>query len=237
MTQLFHVILIQPLVNLLVWFYNVIPGHNLGVAIIVLTVVVRLVLYPSFSKSLRSQKELSAMQPRLDEIKEKHKDNKEAQTKAILEFYKENKINPLSSCLPLLIQLPILIALYQVFLYGLNGKVAAELYSFVQNPGAIDPLFFNFVDLSKPNLIFGILAGAFQFIQSKMMMPKVKPKDQMAAAMNAQLVYFMPLITILISAKLPAALALYWIVTTVFAIGQQYYIMKQSNDRPATGNN
>jgi len=237
MTQLFHVILIQPLVNLLVWFYNVIPGHDLGVAIIVLTVVVRLVLYPSFSKSLRSQKELSAMQPRLDEIKEKHKDNKEAQTKAILEFYKENKINPLSSCLPLLIQLPILIALYQVFLYGLNGKVAAELYSFVQNPGAIDPLFFNFVDLSKPNLIFGILAGAFQFIQSKMMMPKVKPKDQMAAAMNAQLVYFMPLITILISAKLPAALALYWIVTTVFAIGQQYYIMKQSNDRPATGNN
>src|SRR3989338_3921242 len=237
MTRLFHVILIQPLVNLLVWFYNVIPGHDLGVAIIVLTVVVRLVLYPSFSKSLRSQKELSAMQPRLDEIKEKHKDNKEAQTKAILEFYKENKINPLSSCLQLLIQLPILIALYQVFLYGLNGKVAAELYSFVQNPGAIDPLFFNFVDLSKPNLIFGILAGAFQFIQSKMMMPKVKPKDQMAAAMNAQLVYFMPLITILISPQIPAALALYWIVTTVFAIGQQYYIMKQSNDRPATGNN
>ena len=237
MTRLFHVILIQPLVNLLVWFYNVIPGHDLGVAIIVLTVLVRLLLYPSFQKSLRSQKELQQMQPRLDEIKEKHKDNKEAQTKAVLEFYKENKINPFSSCLPLLIQLPILIALYQVFLYGLNGKVAAELYSFVQNPGAIDPLFFNFVDLSKPNLIFGILAGALQFIQSKMMMPKIKPKDQMAAAMNAQLVYFMPLITVLIAAKLPAALGLYWIVTTLFAIGQQYYIMKTSNDTRTAGNN
>lgn len=228
MIEFFHLILTKPLLNVLIWFYNVIPIQDMGLAIIALTILVRFLLFPSFQKSLRSQRELSKLQPKLDEIKEKHKQDKEAQTKAILDFYKQNKVNPFSSCLPLLIQLPILIALYRVFLTGLNGAVAEELYPFVQNPGEINTVFLGITDLSHPSLWFAALAGIFQFVQSKMSAPKSGVQDKTAQIMNWQLVYFMPLITIVIAARLPAGLSLYWIITTVFAIVQQYYIMRKT---------
>ena len=227
MMEFFHILLTKPLLNILIWFYNVIPGQDMGLAIIALTLLIRLILFPSFQKSLRSQRELQKLQPKLNEIKEKYKDDKEAQTKATLEFYKENKVNPFSSCLPLLVQLPILIALYQVFLTGLNGKVASELYSFVPDPGTINTSFLGLVELGKSNIWFALAAGIFQFIQSKMMVPpKTGVPDKTASIMNAQLTYFMPVVTVLISMRLPAGLALYWAVTTLFAIGQQYYIMR-----------
>ncbi len=229
---MFHQILVRPLLNLLIWFYNVIPGHDLGLAIIALTLLVRLALFPSFQKSLRSQRQLQQMQPKLDELRARHKDDKEAQTKAILEFYQQNKINPLSSCLPLLIQLPLLIALYSVFRIGLNGNLASDLYPFVSNPGIINHNLLGLVELAKPNLIFGILAGLTQFVQSKMIAPKTTANsDKTAALMNAQFTYLMPVVTVLVATKLPAGLSLYWVITTLFAIGQQYYIMKKQNDR------
>jgi YidC/Oxa1 family membrane protein insertase len=227
----FNLILIQPLLNVLIWLYNIIPGHDLGLAIIALTVLIRLLLFPSFQKSLRSQKELQQIQPKLDALREKYKDDKEAQTKAILEFYKEHKVNPFSSCLPLLVQLPILLALYRVFLSGLKGDVASELYKFVANPGPIHTNFLGLVELSKSNYVFAFLAGIFQFIQSKMITPKPAAgvtQDKTASLMTAQLTYFMPVVTVLIALRLPAALSLYWVVTTLFAIGQQYYIMKKT---------
>lgn len=231
---IFHEALTRPLFNILIWFYNIIPGQDLGLAIIAVTVLVRLVLYPSFSKSLKSQKELQQLQPKLNEVKEKYKDNKEAQTKATLELYKEHKINPLSSCLPLLIQLPILIALYKVFLSGLKGNFGSELYSFVANPGTINQTFLG-INLATPNIYMAIIAGAFQFVQTKMITPKQKAQDRTAKLMNAQLMYFMPIITVVIAWKLPAALSLYWVVTTLFAIGQQYYIIRKDKkfEKPA----
>ncbi len=229
MGNFFHIILTQPLLNILIWFYNVIPGQEIGLAIIALTFLIRILLFPSFQKSLRSQKELQQLQPHLDEIREKHKDNKEAQTKAMLEFYKEKKINPLSSCLPLLLQLPILIALYRVFLTGLKGNVGAELYSFVANPGVINTNFFGLLELTKASYLLAILAGGFQFIQSKMLTPaRSKTSDKTSAMMSAQMTYLMPVITIFIAWQLPAGLSLYWVITTLFAIGQQYYIMKKA---------
>ncbi|MDP3993700.1 MAG: YidC/Oxa1 family membrane protein insertase [bacterium] len=219
--------LTKPLLNILIWFYNVIPGQDMGLAIIALTLLIRLILFPSFQKSLRSQRELQKLQPKLNEIKEKYKNDKETQTKATLEFYKENKVNPFSSCLPLLVQLPILIALYRVFLTGLNGEVSNELYAFVADPGAINTSFLGLVELGKSNIWFALAAGIFQFIQSKMIAPpKTGVPDKTASIMNAQLTYFMPVVTVLISMRLPAGLALYWAVTTLFAIGQQYYIMR-----------
>lgn len=228
MGQFFHLILTQPLLNILIWFYNVIPGADLGLAIIALTLLIRLLLLPSFQKSLRSQKELQLLQPKLNELKEKYKDNKEAQTKAIMEFYREKKINPFSSCLPLLVQLPILLALYQVFLVGLKGNVGSELYSFIANPGVINTNFLGIAELIKPNFLFAFLAGALQFVQSKMM-PKAPSasQDKTAAIMAAQFTYFLPVMTVLIAMKLPAGLSLYWVITTLFAVGQQYYIIRK----------
>ena len=235
MSNFFHLVLIQPLLNALIWLYDIIPVHDLGLAIIALTILTRLILFPSFQKSLKSQKELQKLQPKLSELKNKFPNDKEAQTKATMELYKEHKINPFSSCLPLLLQLPILIALYRVFFAGLKGQLTGELYSFVANPGTINTGFFGLMDLTRSSYVFGILAGALQFIQSKMLTPKSLAGDKTTAMMNAQMVYFMPLITIVIAVRLPAGLALYWIVTTLFAIGQQYYIMRKDNSNSATG--
>lgn len=217
----------RPLLNLLVYFYNIIPGHDIGVVIVLLTALIRLALAPSMHKSLTSQQKMSALQPKLNDLREQHKENREAQAKAMMELYKEHKINPLSSCLPLLVQLPILIALYQVFSKALKGNLDG-LYSFVARPEFLDPTFLNFLDLSKPNIVLAILAGGLQFWQSKMMAPMVKSNDPTAAALAIQTTYVLPLLSIFIAWRLPAGLPLYWSVTTLFAVGQQYYILRKS---------
>lgn len=226
---LYNDIIYRPLLNLLVFFYNVIPGHDIGIVIILITIVIRLILAPSFHKSLKSQKAMNELQPKLNEMREKHKDNKEAQAKAMMDLYKEHKINPLSSCLPLLIQLPILIGLYQVFNTALKGNDITGLYSFVHSPGIINPKFLGLVNLAMPSVAFGVIAGLAQFWQSKMMMPKTPGQDTTAKAMTFQTTYVLPIISMVIALKLPAGLPLYWIVTTLFAVGQQYYIMRQKS--------
>lgn len=216
----------RPLLNLLVYFYNIIPGHDIGIVIILLTIIIRLLLAPSMHKSLKSQQKMNSLQPTLNDLRAKHKDDKEAQAKAMMNLYKEHKINPLSSCLPLLIQLPILIALYQVFSKALKGNLDG-LYAFVARPEILDPRFLHFLDLSKPNIVLAILAGLLQFWQSRMMTATTKSNDATAAALAIQTTYVLPVLSIVIAWNLPAGLPLYWAVTTLFAIGQQYYITKR----------
>lgn len=226
MIYVYNTFIYQPIFNFLIWLHNVIPGHDIGIAIIVLTLVTRFLLVPLTLKQIKSQKALQDLQPKMDEIKRKYKDDKERQSKELMKFYQENKVNPLSSCLPLLIQLPILFALYRAFMAGLSAKSFEVLYPYVTRPETINPMFLGLVDLSQKNLTLAILAGATQFIQSKMLMPKKKTKD-MAGMMSKQMTYFMPVMTVFIAMSLPAGLALYWLVTTLFAIGQQYLIMKK----------
>ena len=227
---LFKLILTQPLINLLVLGYNYIPGHSIGLVIILLTIFVRLLLAPSFHKSLKSQRSMTMLQPKMNEIRERHKDDREAQAKAMMELYKEHKINPLGSCLPLLIQLPILIALYSVFRIALgNQQIASYLYPFVHNPGIINPTFFKIVNLSQPSWVLGVFAGLAQYWQSKIMLSGAeKSNDDTQNAMAMQTLYILPLVTIFISLRLPAGLPLYWITTTLFAVVQQYYIMRNN---------
>ncbi len=226
-------IIYRPLLNLLVYAYNVLPGHDVGIAIILLTIIIRLLLAPFMHKSLKSQKKMTALQPKLNELREKHKDDKEGQAKAMMELYKEHKINPLSSCLPLLLQLPILIALYQVFSKALRGNLDG-LYSFVARPEMLNPSFLHLVDLSKPNMVFAVIAGLTQFWQSKLMMPSTAGSDATTKAMSMQTTYVLPVLSAFIALRLPAGLPLYWIITTLFAIGQQYYIMKRQDEvKPA----
>ena len=222
--HIYNTIIYYPLLNLLVFFYNIIP--DMGAVIILLTLLTRVVLAPSFHKSLKSQKALNDLQPRLNEMREKHKDNKEAQAKAMMDLYKEYKINPFSSCLPLLIQLPILIGLYQVFNFALGGHEISGLYSFIHAPASISPYLFKILDLSKPSIALGVIAGLAQFWQSKLMMPKTAGADATTKAMQMQTTYVLPILSVVIAVRLPAGLPLYWIVTTLFAVGQQYYIMR-----------
>jgi YidC/Oxa1 family membrane protein insertase len=231
-------IIYRPLLNLLVFFYNIIPGHDIGVVIIVVTLLIRLALAPSFHKSLTSQKAMNDLQPKLNELREKYKNDKEGQAKAMMQLYKDHKINPLASCLPLLIQLPILISLYQVFRIALGGNTITGLYSFVKVPGHINPTFLGLVNLSKigwstqgyywPAIVLGIMAGMAQFWQSKLMMPKASAQqDATMRAMSLQTTYVLPVLSVIIAIRLPAGLPLYWVVTTLFAVGQQYYILKK----------
>lgn len=235
MIQLFNTICFQPLLNLLVYIYNYMPWHDIGLAIIALTIIIKLILYPLNSKALKSQKALQTLQPKMDEIKEKFKDDKEAQAKEMMNLYKESKVNPLSSCLPILIQLPFLIAIYQVFIVGLsNGNLTESLYPFVDNPERINTIAFGFMELAKPQIVLAILAGLAQYWQVKMMVvkkPAIKSdasKDEsMMASMNKQMMYMMPLMTVVIGATLPGGLSLYWLVLTLLTILQQFIVFRK----------
>ena len=208
--------------------YHFIP--DIGIAIIILTIIIRLILYPSQAKALRAQKRLQEIQPELQKIQEKYKDDKQKQAKAIMEFYQTHKVSPFSSCLPTLIQFPIIIALYQVFRTGLNTSRISEIYSFLPKPETITPTFLGILDLTKPeHFVLPIIAGATQFLQAWMMMPKTKKKQTQSTQemVSRQMIYFMPLMVVFFAATLPSALPLYWVVTSLFAILQQYLINKE----------
>ncbi len=232
---IFNIILYQPLLNGLILLYEYLPGHDFGIAIIILTILIKFVLYPLGVKGIKSQKSLSELQPKIKEIQLKYKDNKEEQTKAMMGLYKEKKINPFSGCLPLLIQLPILIALYRVFWRGFQPEQMALLYSFVPDPGVINAFFLGIIDLAKPNLVLAILAGIFQFFQVKMVSPKTKSKKKQGAGfsdrMQKQMLYFMPAFTIIILFRMPSAIGLYWVVVTLFTIVQQRFIFKPREEK------
>lgn len=234
---LFHVVLYQPLYNVLIWLYNVLPGADMGFAIIVLTLLVKLVLWPLNHKALVSQKALQDLQPKLDELKAHHKDDKEAFAKATMELYKSEKVNPLSSCLPLLVQLPIVIALYSVLKAGLTDTAFSALYPFVHAPSHINEMFIGLLDLTAKSLPLALLAGVLQFAQTRMLMMRRPPKkiqgtpgakdEDMLAAMNKSMMYTMPLMTVFIGATLPAGLALYWVTITAVSILQQVIVFRK----------
>ncbi|MBI4812543.1 membrane protein insertase YidC [Candidatus Falkowbacteria bacterium] len=241
MSTIFTTIFYQPILNLLVFLYNIVPGHDLGIAIILLTVIIKLVLLPLTKQSIKSQKALQDLQPKIEEIKKKYANNKEEMGRAMMGLYKENKVNPFSSCLPLLIQLPFLFAVFKVFRDGFTNGVLDLVYPFIQRPEAINSISFGFVDLSKPNVALAVLAGAAQFWQAKMMITKKQPlkengaKDEsMMAMMNKQMLYFMPVMTVFIGLSLPGGLALYWLVITVLTALQQMYVFKHDGKRKDT---
>jgi len=178
---------------------------------------------------------LQDLQPKLEAIKKQYKDDKEGQAKAMMELYKEEKVNPLSSCLPLLIQLPFLLAVYQVLRSGFDPASLDMLYPFVQNPGPINHISFGALDLSKANIYLAVLTGLAQYVQTKMLMHTKQPKvegskdENMMASMNKQMMYFMPIMTIVIGTSLPSGLILYWLVTTVLTVGQQKILFGLGN--------
>ena len=224
---IFNEALVRPLFNLLVWTYNIVPGHDFGISIIIVTVFLRILLYPLSDKALKSQRALQELQPKIKELQKKFKE-KEEQAKAMMAFYKEHKVSPFSGCLPLLIQLPILIGLYRVFLTGLEPESLNTLYSFVQNPGALNPIFVGLVSLAEPSRILAVLAGFAQYFQAKSAFSHMPSGSggEFAQSMQKSMIYMMPLFMIFIAWNLPAGLALYWIVTMLFSFGQQLIVNK-----------
>lgn len=236
--SIFKTILLKPIYNLLMAIVWLVPGQNLGVSIIILTLIIRLALYPTSAQSISAQKKMKDLQPELDKIKLKYKDNKEEEAKATMALYQRYKINPLSSCLPMLLQFPILIILYYALRISLDTSRFDLLYSFTPRPEIINPIFLG-INLAEPSIYLAVISGIFQFIQSKMMMPKQKASDKkddkkgsqsmMQNILSNQMTYFFPILTIYIGTTIPAALTLYWLVTIIFSIVQQYLITKKQN--------
>lgn len=241
--NIFNLVLFQPLFNALIFLYQVLPGKDFGVAIIVLTILVRLLLFPLMKRSIKSQKVLSKLQPKIKEIQEKYKDDKEQQVKELNQLYQGEEINPFSGCLLLLIQLPILIALYRVFWYGVDADKMNLLYSFVSNPGEVSPFFLGIINLTESNTGLALLAGILQFFQTKTLLPKEesnKAKDkesQFTEIMQKQSLFLFPLSTVLILWKLPSAVSLYWIITALFSICQQHLVLKTKDEPRKITNN
>jgi len=231
--------LYQPLFNSIVFFYNLIPGHDFGLAIILVTLLIRIILFPLSRQGIKSRKALEEIQPKLKEIQKKYGDKKE-QAAQMMNLYKEHKVSPVSGCLPLLIQLPIIIALYRAFIQVISPSSLALLYPFIKNPGSLNTSFLGMIDLAVPSAILAVIAGVSQFFQSKIMFKTsssmIGGADRAAGiqkTMNRQMIYFMPLITIFIALKLPAGLPLYWAASTLFGIGEYLLVNKKNEKRRA----
>ncbi|MEI7512835.1 MAG: YidC/Oxa1 family membrane protein insertase [Candidatus Uhrbacteria bacterium] len=241
--NLFNAIFFQPILNLLVWLYVTVPGQDIGIAIILLTVVIKLLLYPLTHLQIKQQRAMQSLQPKIDEIRKRLKDDKEKQAAELMELYKKDKVNPVASCLPLLIQLPVFIALFSALKTGLQSQGLNMLYPFVANPQTINVLFLGIFDLAKPNYILAVLAGAVQFWQTRQIMkppaatitvaPEVTgaegAKDEsMTAIMNKQMMYMMPIMTIVIGFSLPGGLTLYWLVMSLLTVAQQWLVLRSA---------
>ncbi|HEX8974790.1 MAG TPA: YidC/Oxa1 family membrane protein insertase [Patescibacteria group bacterium] len=240
MAAIFHALIYQPLYNILIFLYNIVPGKDFGISIILITILLRTILIPLYRKQIESQTKLQALQPKIKEVQQKTKHSKEEQTKQLMELYKEHKTNPFSGCLPLIIQLIFLIAIYRILLsISSNGLTvdASQLYAFVVNPGKINQFFIFLVDLTKPSIVIAAMAAIAQYFQTKMLMAQQTVKKEtssssdepdMAQIMSKQMLYLGPLLTLFIGVRFPAGLALYWLASTLFMLVQQIFIQKKS---------
>lgn len=228
----FNVLILDPIFNALIFFYNLLG--DMGLAIIAITLIVKLVLLPLANKAFRAQRRMQALQPELKKLQDKHKGDREAMSKELMAFYQREGVNPASSCIPVVVQIPVLIALFFVFRDAVTGQHLDALYNFVHRPEHLNSTFLGLIDLSKrPNTglayLLPVVTGGLQFVQSRMLLPKdgTAPAGPGAAGMSKQLTYLFPALTFVFATTLPAALPLYWATSTLFTIAQQYVIMKE----------
>ncbi|HAT68255.1 MAG: hypothetical protein A2481_03780 [Candidatus Yonathbacteria bacterium RIFOXYC2_FULL_47_9] len=234
----FSTVFYQPIYNALVFLISAVPGANVGIAIILLTVLVRVTLLPLAHKSVVSQAKMREIAPHVEKLKEKHKDDKQEQARKTMELYREYGINPFSGCLLVLLQLPIIFALYFVFFKGLPNLNGDHLYSFVHLPETVNMMFL-WVMLSKKSIILAALAAITQYYQIKLSIPALAPaakgatpsfKDDFARSFNMQMRYMLPLIVFGISYSISAAIALYWTTSNLFSIGHELYVKRKAKE-------
>lgn len=209
-----------------------VPGGDLGLAIILVTVLVKIVLFPLTQRSIESQMAMKALEPELAAIKASGADKNE-QSKQTFALYKEKKINPFSSCLLILVQIPIIIALYQVFLHGLEPVANVLPYSFVHIPETFNFMFLGVLDLSKHSIVLALLAGVSQYLQGHLAQARTgKPtgegmSGQFAKSMQVQMLYFLPILIAFIAWRLAGAVALYWITSNMVTVVQELYTARK----------
>ncbi|NOY35506.1 MAG: YidC/Oxa1 family membrane protein insertase [bacterium] len=243
----------EPLLNALVFLINVLPTHDIGIAVIILTIIVKFIIFPFQHRSVIAQRKMKSLQPELEEIKEKYKKDGQEQAKKTMELYKRHGVNPFSGFVTILIQLPVFIALYKIFMVG-TGFDLSRLYSFIAAPTDINIKFLGLIDMTKVSYLLAVTAGITQFFQMKLAIPPIKKaakagksfKDDLARSMSVQAKYIMPAFIFFIALKFSSAMALYWTTMNIFAIVHESVVKKKAekivdnkgqNNGKATGNN
>lgn len=237
----------QPIYNSLIYIVSIVPGHNLGIAIILLTILLRLILFIPSQRGLESQRKLQEIQPRIKKLQEKYKNNQQKLAQETFALYKQYKVNPFGSCLPLIIQLPILIALFYVIQTGLNPDNVYLLYEPIKgfDLSLIDSNFFGLLNLQERNIfVLPLIVAGLQFFQMKLALAKSKAqkqqkpekaekkiekkgKGQEMQMASEMMTYIMPVMIALFTASVPSGVGLYWGTSTIFGIGQQLYVNKR----------
>jgi len=224
--ELYNLVFYQPLYNILVFLTGVVPYSDIGIAIVILTVIVKFILFPLSHKSIKTQAKLRELEPEIKDIKEKYGKDSSKQAKKVMELYKQHGVNPFSGCLMMLIQLPIIFALYKLFLGGFEFD-AINLYSFVSLPQNIKMEFLSTFDLAEKSIYLAALAGISQYFQIKLAIPPIKEKskggessfkEDFAKGMNVQMRYVMPVFVFFFSFSISSAIALYWTTMNLFGI-------------------
>lgn len=252
--ELLKTIFYEPLYNGLIFLVSVLPGADLGVAVILLTLLVKFILFPISHKSSKAQVSMKAIEPEVKALQEKHKNNKEELAKKTMELYREKGVNPFSGCVSILIQFPIIIALYWVFSKGIkvspdmiaslpqlpghiNGALLdkSALYSFVHVPGFLKTDFLGFIDMTGKSILLAAIAGASQYVQMKRAFPGSAGfpkatgswKDDFGSGMAFQMRYIMPVMIFVFAYTISAAVALYWSVSNIFTLAQEEIIRRK----------
>ena len=236
-----HLFFFDPIYNLFIFILNHVRGGDVGIAIILLTILIKVLLLPLSLRAAKTQYAMHTLEPELARIKETHTGNREKIAKETMEAYKNAGINPFASILLTLIQIPILISLY--FSVSRGGGVAlpnintALLYAFVPAPETVDMIFLGIVDIAAKSLPLALLAGITQCMHTKLTLPVLAPreetaepksnfKDDFARSMQIQMRYVMPAVIFFVAYRFSATIALYFLISNIIAIGQEYVVRR-----------
>lgn len=230
--EIFNALLYQPMLNVLILLY--IGLKNFGLAVIVLTIIVKILIHPLNKKSIEAQKKMNELQPKIKEIQEKYKDDQQRMSIEMLSLWKLHKFNPFIGIFLLFIQLPIIIALYWVFINGFHlEQIQPALYSFIELTKPIETMFFS-IDLGQPNVYIAVLAAIVQYYQAKSLAIKKEKKEEdkgkdpeLAEIIQKQMTFIIPIVTLGVLWFLPSAVGLYWVTSSLVTIIEQKIVMKK----------
>lgn len=240
MINIFNTLFYEPLYNGLIFLISVVPGADLGIAIVLLTLAVKLLILPLAHKSVKSQAKIKIIEPEVKEIKNKFNKDKQEQAKKVMELYKKHGVNPFTGCFLVLVQLPIILALYWVFFKGLGSINTEILYSFVKIPQNINTQFLGIIDMMGKSVPLALIAGIAQYYQMKLSLPPQTPdidkknktelsfKDEFIKNMSTQMRYVLPVFVFFIAYTISAAVALYWATNNTFSVIHELVVKKQA---------
>ncbi len=218
----FFDIIAKPLLRLMTFIYSFIP--NYGIAIIIITFIVKILFWPLSNKSYKSMSQMKKLQPKMVELRAKYKNDKKMMNQEIMNLYKAFKVNPLSGCLPMVMQIPVFFAFYKMLYQAIELR-QAPFFLWINDLAAPDRLFhFDFsIPLMAPPYgipVLTVIMGASMFLQQKMSPPPGDPTQ-------AKMMMFMPIFFTFIFINFPSGLVLYWLVNNILSMVQQYYITKK----------